>query len=291
MPSPSPLSKEPTGEMDLSSMGAAKKEETPLTIAMRQAGAEAAKKASEKKGSKPPTSVAARSLGGIEVPMPAIETKMARTVEEPDVSAETTAAKVPEKLAQEGAKRTSLDKISEEGAKRTSMEKADESDGTSEHEHGGLSKEATVLEARRASSLTKMKSPLSEESAVSSSTEFVGAHFEPRARTHRGSSVSAASKEEIEEIEKRYAIPEEDEEEKNEEDEDSDESSTRDEAKGTDIKSASMPHTEEDVPIASDASTTDVTVINEGEFDVMKGLRPQEQDAKDPQGASASVGD
>jgi hypothetical protein len=270
-PVPSPLSKQAPDETNPSSISAAKKEVTPLTLAMRQAGAEAAKKAVEKKTSKHKATSLAKDLGTAKDPRRAMESEMVRSVEEPSVSATTTAAKIPEKLAAEGAKRTSIDKIAEEGARRSDMDRAAGSDRTSEQEHAGLSKEAAILEARSAGNTTKMRSPLLEENAATSSTGLGAANFEPRPRTHRGSSVSLASKEEIEAIEKRNAIPEES--------EDTDESSTpKTDKAGNFDKSAH-------------ATLADLTTKDEGEAAAMKDVKPQEQDAKDPGAAGASVGD
>ncbi len=283
MPSPQPLSKETSEEVDASSMSASKKEETPLTMAMRQAGAEAAKKAGEKKGSRSTARRSAKDLEATDVPIPALETRMAKSVEEPGLSAETTAAKIPEKLAEEGAKRTSVDKIAEEGAKWTSMGKVTESDVTHEQDHVGLSKEATMLEARRASSMTKTKSSLSEETVATSSTELEVAKLEPNPRTHQGSSVSTASKEEIEATERENAIPEET--------EDMDESSAKTGAEVTEAPPTSVPDNAGKLDDSVDAQITDMTATSEGEDAATKGIKPQEQDARDPKAAEDSVGD
>lgn len=157
------LNSEMVENSDPASISAPKKEENPLIVAMRQAGAEVAKKASEKKASKTVTQAPSKDQEATAVPIPVVETKMTMLVEEPGALTEATAAKVPEKLAEEGAPRTSVDKIAEEGAKRTIMDKETESQGTGEQGHVGLSKEASLLDARRASSITKMRTPLSEE--------------------------------------------------------------------------------------------------------------------------------
>jgi hypothetical protein len=270
-PAPSPLSKQVPDEVNPSSISAARKDDTPLTLAMRQAGAEAAKKAIEKKASKSTALPPAKGLGPTEVPARAMESGIARSVEEPGVSATTTAAKIPKNLAAEGAKRTSIDKIAEEGARRSDMDRATESDRTNEQEHAGLSKEATMLGAMSASSTTKMKSPLSEDNPPRPSMEFRAANFEPRPRTHRGSSVSMASREEIEAIEKRDAIAEES--------EDTDESST--------------PKTDNEGHLDDSANVMlkDLTTTDEGEVTATKDGKTQEQHAKDPEAAGASVGD
>jgi hypothetical protein len=252
-------------------------------MAMRQAGAEAAKKAGERKATKSIARPSAKEMEATDMPMPAIETKMAKSVEEPGASAETIAAKVPEKLAEEGAKRTSVDKIAEEGAKRTSTDKAAESEGAGELEHVGPSKEATILEARRASSITKLKSPLSEESTAPSNAVPRATSSEQKPRTHRGSSVSLASKEEIQEIEKRNAILEEAEE--------SDDSTTTAETRSAEANPADRPEKSEALKTSAEATTTDVASSNEAEVAATKGVKPQDEDAKEAEAAGTSVGD
>jgi hypothetical protein len=156
-------------------------------MAMRKAGAEAAQKASQKKTLKP-------------APSTATNTKLSRASEEPNASADITAGKTPAALAAEGAKRTSLDKI------------ADSESSTDSETEPSKSVEESLLQARRASSITKTKTPLSNETALESTPSLSEQRrFEERPRTHRGSSVSEASKEEIECVEKSNAIPEEDE--------------------------------------------------------------------------------
>ncbi|ERF71114.1 hypothetical protein EPUS_07786 [Endocarpon pusillum Z07020] len=283
MPSPSPLSKETSEQFDSSPMSASRKGETPLTMAMRQAGAEAAKRAGEKKGSKSTAPISARDLEATEMPMPAIETKMARSVEEPGISANTAAAKIPEKLAEEGAKRTSVDKIAEEDAKRTNTDQVTNSDGKNEQKDVDLSKEATMTDASRAGSMPKVKSPLSEETAATSSTNLDAAGLGPGPRTHRGSSVSLAPKEQIEEIEKRNTILEET--------GDTDESRTKVAAQDRETSFTSMAGEGKRLEQSASATVADLKSTDEGEAAAMRGIQPQEQDAKDPEGAGASVGD
>jgi hypothetical protein len=170
-------------------------------MAMRKAGAEAAQKASQKKTLKPgsllsdnPTSPSAPT------PSTATNTKLSRASEEPNASADVTAGKTPAALAAEGAKRTSLDKI------------VDSESSTDSETEPSKSVEESLLQARRASSITKTKTPLSNETALESTPSLSEQRrYEERPRTHRGSSVSEASKEEIECVEKSNAIPEEDE--------------------------------------------------------------------------------
>jgi hypothetical protein len=252
-------------------------------MAMRQAGAEAAKKAGEKKGSMSRAPGSAKDLEATGVPMPAFETKMAKTVEEPGASSGITAAKIPEKLAEEGAQRTSVDKIAEEGAKRANVDSFSEPDGASEQGYVGLSREATMPEARRGGSITKLRSPLSEETAATSRTELGAAGLEPQPRSHRGSNVSSASKEEIESVERKNAIPEEPEE--------TDEFATEVEGEGTAASSRATKEAAKNVEGSAGAETREVAASNEGEVAATKGIKPQEEDAKDAKGAGTSVGD
>jgi hypothetical protein len=254
------VNKGPSEGIDPTSTSASRRDETTLTMAMRQAGVEAAKKAGERKGSKPTAPASPRGLEAAELPMPAVLNKIAKSIEDPDTSAEVTAAKVPEKLAEGGAKRTSIDKIADEDAKRTSMDNAAESVSASEQGQVGLSKEATILEARRTSSTTKVKSPLSEEAAATSSTSLGAA--KSAQKTHRGSVVSIASKETIQEIEEANIIEEEAEE--------------TDETPGK---------------AAAPGMIANMTATSEREAAAMKDIKPQEQDPKDPEAAGVSVGD
>jgi hypothetical protein len=172
-------------------------------MAMRKAGAEAAQKAGQKKALKPgsrlsdnPTSLDAPTRSTT------TNTKLRKASEEPNASADITAGKTPAVLAAEGAKRTSFDKI------------ADSESSTDAETEPPKSVEESLLQARRISSITKTKTPLSNETALESMPSLSEQQrFEERPRTHRGSSVSEASKEEIECVEKSNAIPEEDEDE------------------------------------------------------------------------------
>ena len=257
IPSTQSLNRETIVKLDTSSMSAPKMEESPLIVAMRQAGAEVAKKAGERKTSKTVTQALSRDQEATAAPIAVVETKIAELVEDPGALAEATAAKVPEKLAEEGAKRTSVDKIAEEGAKRTSMGKETESHGTGEQEHVGLSKEATLLDARRASSITKMKTPLSEETA-------------------------APPEDEVEDTGKRNTI--------SEEVEDLDEPRTEAEARATETALTSVPGNGGQSNTA-EARMEKVTASDEAEDAAMKGVKPQEQDAKDAQSVGLSLGD
>lgn len=278
----SPFSKEMSEEVEQSSTNGSKKEETPLTMAMRQAGAEAAKKAGEKKGCKSTALASMGSSEDTELPINPPETKMAKAMEEPGTSADSTASKVPEKLAEEGAKRTSIDRIADKDAKRSNIDTTSQLDGANEQEHVGISKEATKLEVKRASSVTKMKSPLSEEIAATSDSNLETVNSEPQPKTHQGSSISVASKEKIQEIEKRNAILEE---------VDTDKSSHETGAPSTTAPARSLSNRAGEVGDSNSARTTNVEATNEGEIAATKGIKSQEQDPKDALGANTSVGD
>lgn len=169
-------------------------------MAMRKAGAEAAQKAGQKKALKPgslfsdnPTSPDAP------IPSTATNTKLSKASKEPNASADITTGKTPGILAAEGVIRTSFDGT------------ADSESSTDAETEPSKSVEESLLEARRTSGITKTKTPLSNEAALESTPSLSEQRFEERPRTHRGSSVSEASKEEIECVEKSNTILEEDE--------------------------------------------------------------------------------
>ena len=263
LPSTSPLSKGMGEESDALRMTPSRKEETPLTMAMRQAGAEAAKKADEKKGSRLTAPISGKGLKAIEVSTPAVATKMPKSVEEPGSSTET---EVPGNLTEEGTKRNSMDQIV--GA-----------DGSSEQEHIGSFEEATMPEARRAGNTAKTQSPFSG-TATTSSREHEATSLESSPRAPRGSSVSMGTKENIE---KENAI--------SEETEDAGPRSIKTSTQDTEEPPTSRPGTAEKPEDSADATTSDVTATDEGEAAATKGNKPQGQNAKDPEAASASVGD
>ncbi len=198
---------EPAEDRRKSSANAPKKDDTPLTMAMRQAGAEAAAKAGQKKVVKPGSLLSDKPKSPNDptspaVPAPISDVKLGKASRDPHASTETTAAKMPMQLAAEGAKRTSVDKIAESES------------STDAETETPRSTEESKLEARRTSSITKQKSALSNETALESSPALDEEIEErPPLRTHRGSSVSDASKEEIADVEKACAIPEEEESE------------------------------------------------------------------------------
>lgn len=179
----------------------APREDTPLTMAMRKAGAEAAQKAGQKKAWKPGSLFSGNPTSpDAPVPSTATTTKLSKASEEPNTSADITTGKTPAVLATEGVKRASFDKV------------ADSESSTDAETEPSKSVEESLLQARRTSSITKIKTPLSNETALESTPSLSEQQrFEERPRTHRGSSVSDASKEEIECVEKSNAIPEEDE--------------------------------------------------------------------------------
>ncbi|KIW63162.1 hypothetical protein PV04_10030 [Phialophora macrospora] len=200
--------------------------ETPMNIAMRQLGAEAAAKAAQKKPgvtSQPPKAAAApineKSVPDQTPSSAATKLSTEAAVTSADTAAEVTAAKTPAQLASEGAGRTSLDKIAESEDKLAS--------GAADSEQS-KSTEEQQLEMRRTSSVTKSKSRLSDVTPIAES-DTVGAEPEtvkspssiavPEAeasakpadlpRQHRGSDVGEASLEEIKALEEKLSIPEE----------------------------------------------------------------------------------
>ncbi|KAJ9614253.1 hypothetical protein H2200_002389 [Cladophialophora chaetospira] len=246
--------------------------ESPMNMAIRQLGAEAAAKAAQKKagGASQTTKVAPAPV--TEKPTDPLSSEAA--VSSPDTAAEVTAAKTPTQLASEGAGRASLGKIAESEDRRAS-DSAEESQPTSNEEQ--------QLEMRRQSSITNTKSRLSEVTPIAESNTVAGeeqpevvkspspvavpeseaTNAEPaeRPRQHRGSDIGEASLEEIRALEQKLSIPEENEE--------SDEE-------------ASAPT----ITKADTVSTTD-----EAEKKATKSTDPQDADPKDADQAGVSVGD
>lgn len=197
-------------------------------MAMRQAGAEAAAKAGQKKTIKPMP--AAPEPTENETTAPVVEPIIASPMADPSSEPQTTQGKAPNQLAVEGAKRTSVDKIAE------TVKDADASGIVGGALETTTSTEQQVADLRRSSSIAKAPSRLAETqtqeeipeetSDVKEETSEVeekapeakeelreepggSPRFEPRPQTHRGSSLSQASKEEIREMEKRNSIAEE----------------------------------------------------------------------------------
>ncbi|KAL2433594.1 hypothetical protein ABEF94_007221 [Exophiala dermatitidis] len=284
--------------------------ESPLNLAMRQLGAEAAAKAGQKKAA------AAQALKAAaaptkepsttdQIPVPAA-TKLSveAAAESPETATSVTAAKTPAQLAAEGAKRTSVDKIAEASTSQAegAGTEVTSSGGTKEEDSSPSSAEANRLELQRSSTITKRKSRLSEstpveesetirtssegEEAVSSPTIAVPEHevsatmspLEGPPRQHRGSDIGEASPEEIRALEKKLSIPE-DEEEPDEEDEQEKEEENK------------WEKDNENHNAATATATADVAPTDETELKATKGTDPQETDAKNANKAGVSVGD
>ncbi|KAL2404074.1 hypothetical protein ABEF94_002563 [Exophiala dermatitidis] len=286
--------------------------ESPLNLAMRQLGAEAAAKAGQKKAA------AAQALKAAaaptkepsttdQIPVPAA-TKLSveAAAESPETATSVTAAKTPAQLAAEGAKRTSVDKIAEASTSQAEGAEATSSPGvTKEEDSSSASTEANRLELQRSSTITKRKSRLSEstpveesetvrtsseegeekgEEAVSSPSIAVPEHevsatmspLEGPPRQHRGSDIGEASPEEIRALEKKLSIPE-DEEEPDEEDEREKEEENKWEKENENHKAAT--------------ATAAVAPTDEAELEATKGTDPQETGAKDANKAGVRVGD
>lgn len=242
---------EPRDSHDAGPANALKKDDTPLTMAMRQAGAEAAQKAGQKKTTNAvPLQKAEPSE--TETTAPLTETKLGKGAEDPESATEITAGKTPAQLASEGAKRTSVDKI------------ADTKSNTGEDAAppATLSNEEQMLQVRRTSSIAKQPSRLATETVVeengTESTDAVNEQFERPEQMHRGSSISLASKEEIAAIEEADKIPEEE---------------------------------EEAVETSARPAESEVGASDEMEKLATGDKNPQEQESKDGEAAGASVGD
>ncbi|EXJ54043.1 hypothetical protein A1O7_09380 [Cladophialophora yegresii CBS 114405] len=254
--------------------------DTPVNIAMRQLGAEAAAKAAQKKtgaaASQPLKAAAApvteRSIPDQTPSSAAAKLSTEEAVTSADTAAEVTAAKTPAQLASEGAGRTSIDKIAESEDKLAS--------GAAEMEQQPKSTEEQQLEMRRTSSVTKSKSRLSDVTPIAESDSIVAEPEEsvkspsPVAvpegevsarpadmpRQHRGSDIGQASLEEIKALEKKMSIPEE-----------------------GDAGDDNVTSTTTKVPAVS---TTD-----KAEEKATKGIETQKTEPKDADKAGVSVGD
>lgn len=176
-----------------------------MVMAMRQAGAEAAAKAGQKKTLKPMP--AAPKPTEKDATAPVVEAKIASSMADPSADPEITQAKIPAQLAAEGAARTSVEKIAET---QTVPDASGTAGGSSETQ---ISNEQQIADLRRTSSITKAPSKLSEnQTQVQVAEEAAEVKREPkfaeRPTTHRGSSLSQVSAEEIKEMEKRNSIEE-----------------------------------------------------------------------------------
>jgi hypothetical protein len=198
-----------------------KKEGTTLAMAMRQAGAEAAAKATQKKSMKatpkpPPTEKEPETAPAVPEP------KVDQSMEGPEAATEIMAAKTPTQPTSEGIVRTSVDKVADTkgnggGSIPGPEAVVDAKPALSFGDH--------LLQMRRKSDATKNKSLLpwqiepvdaESETAIDTISSPVDEPVYLPMRTHRGSSLSVASKEEILEIERRNMIVEESEEDSDE---------------------------------------------------------------------------
>jgi hypothetical protein len=280
--------------------------ESPMTLTMRQLGAEAAAKAAQKKTgtsvqpAKPAVAPVTETIIPDSTPTSAA-TKLSTdaAVDSPDTAAEATAAKTPAQLASEGATKTSvekLDKIAESEERLAS--------GVAELD-GPKSTEEQQLEQRRHSSLTKTKSRLSEATPIDESHTVVAdtedpepAKTAPNVATEQNetkpaeapsnpvaSSVASSSSD----LSKKVEMPRQ--------------------HRGSDIGDASpeeikelekkLSIPEEDAEDEVEEATSNVTKIEAKEVsstdkveeEVTKGVNPQETDAKAADKAGVSVGD
>ena len=210
---------------DTASPSGAKLAETPLSMAMRQAGAEAAAKAGQKKGSTPGQKTTATPADT--APVPSV-IALSAAAQDPAELTEITAAKTPGQLAAAGVRKSSIEKNA------STSEPSSSPSSNLETSEKAPSTEEAKLDLRHQSSQTNTPSRLSEATPVTRS-EQIGAQSPsdailspvpsapippptpPGLRQHRGSSISDASKAEIAAVEARNMIKEEDEGEDEEE--------------------------------------------------------------------------
>lgn len=230
---------------------------SPMAMVMRQAGAEAAAKAGQKKTLKPmPTAPKPTEK---ETTAPIVEARIASPMADPSTEPEMTQAKAPAQLAAEGAKRTSVDKIA------TTEMAPDASGIVGASSETSASNEQQVADMRRTSSIAKAPSKLSETQTHDAVPEEAAEvkyepKYEARPRTHRGSSLSQASREEIREMERRNSIAEDPDED------------------AEDVV--------EDAPAAKSIAATD-----DGGKPSSEEILPEKAEAKDAESAGVSVGD
>ena len=313
----SPLSQPPSATKTTSAPSL-KKEETPLTMAMKQAGAEAAKKAGERGGSTTTAKVPPSVAGGrsSDVPMPSsIDSDSGsdngggrkELVEDPEQKPELTVGKIPEKLAEDGAERTSIGKIAEEEARRD--EQGTGIDTNAEGNTGTINNEvfpetATRSRARAQSNAPKTKSPLADETGTTSMADL---EAEADNSNNNKEDVKSAETENnpvrasIEDTTKKDEKPTIPTAPEKEEREDKERAEANDKEKDETGRTMSNPQQANPIPtenklqssptVAKTNSTTEVTASDAEELAVTDGVAPQETDAKDARGAGMSVGD
>ncbi|KIX04133.1 uncharacterized protein Z518_07686 [Rhinocladiella mackenziei CBS 650.93] len=244
--------------------------ESPMNLAIRQLGAEAAAVAGQKRATAAQAAKAATAApvkepsASDKTPVPAVTRLSAdAAAESPDTATEVTATKTPAQLAAEGAKRTSVDKIEES--------KSGAASGINED---STSTEEQLLALRRTSSIAKAKTPLSETTPIEESETVLEDSTtapEPEKSSavspsegksplqHRGSDIGEARPEDIGAGKKKLGIREE----KNEDDEDEGE----------------------------EEKDRVVTSTDKVEEEVTKGTDTQKTGANDADKAGVSVGD
>ena len=248
------------------------KKNSPLSMAMRQAGAEAAAKAGQKSSSTSGAQAQAATTGkdptDTTIPAPATAAKLDPDAEE--VTQVETAAKTPEQLASQGQKKTSVDKLGgspeDEGTSCCSASACHcaltVANNLSADSH--KSNLEQVLDQRRKSSVAKTSSSLANATSIdeADTVSTRPSAVEGPPKTTSTSTSTSADKDAINQREKAIA----------EEDEDDD-----DEDEGRDS---------EPVKKAAKVSATD-----KGEENVLGGTKPQEREAADGGAAGESVGD
>ncbi|KAK5944576.1 hypothetical protein PMZ80_003858 [Knufia obscura] len=234
---------------------------SPLSMAMRQAGAEAAAKTGQKKGAvgdvKAQEAAKSKQATDSSIPAPVAGQVSKLDADAEDVSKVETGAKTPGQLASQGQSRTSVDKLG----------------GIPEDEDSKKSNSEQILDQRRQSSIPQTGSSLAQttsidESHTVTSSDDVDIDTKADKSMPPSSKAVSADKKAINEHEK--AIAEDDGEDDDEEEEEA------------------GPGDDNDEPVKKAAK---VSATDTGEEKVLQGSKPQEQEAADSEEAGKSVGD
>ena len=262
--------------------------ETPMTMAMRQASAEAAKKAGEKKTAQ----------------NEALKAKLATNQESADILPE---AKTTQASATETARNLVEDTADKEHQKPTNTA---QDTGEKLVDRGDVEKEMTtnvarnveeaVPESKAEEATPKAESQQAQEdkSGMTSTSSLAPDDIKGTTTQHRGSVVAEAAPEEIEEVERGTAIPEAEEDNGIEGGEDKPQPKSTDKPQTEDSSiSSKQEGREESIAIEANMkgfSTTalkDVTASTEAEKPAPEGGETQSQEAREGDAAGASVGD
>ena len=166
-----------------------KTDDNPRAMAMRQAGAEAAQKAAQKKIVKP-VSLGSDTSKALDDTPPAGEASLSNLLKDSATTGGTSGASVPTQVAAERVKRNEVDKITNPRS------------STKEDERVDISREELDVQARRMSGTTEAKTSRSNETAPQAFSESMPQDVGMAQNIHRGSNMSETSEEEVANIEK-----------------------------------------------------------------------------------------